>query len=173
MWYEMTSEQSLRCRNAPFFSLEAFRESVALAASFALCRSVERYRRTRGWPEVLEVSSVFFLNQISSRIASSTASLYAMIWFGRTSFRMWLLYMIQSECICLSTLERVAAVWIVSLEERTFRRSSFESEKNPTMVSALGVAPRDGGVFFFFLGIGEQLIDRQDARCGEASDEPV
>jgi predicted HTH transcriptional regulator len=59
----------------------------------------------------------------------------------------------------------------VSLEERTFRRSSFESEKNPTMVSASGVASRDGGVVF--LGIGEQLIDRQDARCGEASDEPV
>jgi hypothetical protein len=55
--------------------------------------------------------------------------------------------LVQSECKVLSTLERVAAVWIVSLEEKTCTSSSFESESRPTMVSALGELRGAGSLF--------------------------
>lgn len=51
--------------------------------------------------------------------------------------RIWLLCATQSEFIVLFTSERVAADWIVSLEEKICTSSSFESESRLTMVSAL------------------------------------
>ena len=51
--------------------------------------------------------------------------------------RSWLLCVTQIEFILLFTSERVAADWIVSLEEKTCASSSFESESKPTMASAV------------------------------------